>query len=62
MGDLPLNLTILRLVQDFGKVPRGFLYEKVPASNTEIDQTATSTARCPLRNSLPRISNTPALS
>jgi hypothetical protein len=38
MGDLPLNLTILRLVQDFRKIPRGLLYEKVPASNTEIDQ------------------------
>jgi hypothetical protein len=44
MGDLPLNLTILRLVQDFGKVPRGFLYEKVPASNTEIDQQVTELA------------------
>ena len=44
MGDLPLNLTMLRLVQDFGKVPRGFLYEKVPASNTEIDQQVTELA------------------
>lgn len=34
----PLNLTILRLVQDYGKVPRGLIYDKVPASNTEIDQ------------------------
>jgi hypothetical protein len=41
MGDLPLNLTILRLVQDFGKIPRGLLYEKVPASNTEIDKQVT---------------------
>jgi len=38
MSDLPLNLTILRLVQDFGKIPRGLLYEKVPASNNEIDK------------------------
>ena len=39
MGDLPLNLTILRLVQDFsGRVPRGLIYDKVAASNTEIDQ------------------------
>ena len=41
MTDLPLNLTILRLVQDFGKVPRGFLYNKVPASNNEIDKQVT---------------------
>ena len=39
MGDLPLNLTILRLVQDFsGRGPRGLIYDKVAASNTEIDQ------------------------
>jgi hypothetical protein len=25
-------------VQDFGKIPRGLLYDKVPASNTEIDK------------------------
>jgi hypothetical protein len=36
--DLPLNLLILRIVQDFGKIPRGLLYDKVPASNTEIDK------------------------
>jgi hypothetical protein len=35
--DLPLNLTILRTVQNFGKIPRGLLYDKVAASNTEID-------------------------
>jgi hypothetical protein len=35
---LPLNLTILRMVQDFGKIPRGLLYEKVTASNDEIDK------------------------
>lgn len=38
MTALPLNLTILKLVQDFGKIPRGLLYDKVPASNTEIDK------------------------
>ena len=38
MANLPLNLTILRLVQDFGKIPRGLLYDKVAASNTEIDK------------------------
>lgn len=36
--ELPLNLTILRMVQDYKRIPRGLLYEKVPASNTEIDQ------------------------
>ena len=41
MSDLPLNLTILRLVQDFGKIPRGLLYDKVPASNNEIDKQVT---------------------
>jgi hypothetical protein len=35
---LPLNLTILKVVQDFGKIPREFLYDKVAASNTEIDE------------------------
>ena len=35
---LPLNLTILKVVQDFGKIPRGLLYDKVAASNTEIDK------------------------
>jgi hypothetical protein len=25
-------------VQDYGKIPRGLIYDKVPASNTEIDQ------------------------
>ncbi|MFZ3357437.1 MAG: hypothetical protein WA177_01635 [Xanthobacteraceae bacterium] len=44
MGDLPLNLTILRLVQDFRKIPRGLLYDKVPASNTEIDKQVTELA------------------
>jgi hypothetical protein len=44
MGDLPLNLTILRLVQDFGKIPRGLLYDKVPASNTDIDRQVTELA------------------
>jgi hypothetical protein len=44
MTSLPLNLTILRLVQDFGKIPRGFLYDKVPASNTEIDRQVTELA------------------
>ncbi len=44
MNSLPLNLTILRLVQDFGKIPRGFLYEKVPASNTDIDKQVTELA------------------
>jgi DNA-binding Lrp family transcriptional regulator len=39
--DLPLNLKILRLVQDFGKIPRGLLYDKVPASNNEIDKQVT---------------------
>lgn len=39
MADLPLNLTILRMVQDFsGRIPRGLIYDKVAASNTEIDQ------------------------
>jgi hypothetical protein len=41
MPDLPPNLTILRLIQDFRKIPRGLLYEKVPASNTEIDRQVT---------------------
>jgi hypothetical protein len=35
---LPLNLTILKVVQDFGRIPRGLLYDKVPASNAEIDK------------------------
>jgi hypothetical protein len=35
---LPLNLTILRTVQEYGKIPRGLLYDKVAASNTEIDK------------------------
>jgi hypothetical protein len=38
MSDLPLNLTILRMVQEYGKIPRGLIYDKVAASNTEIDQ------------------------
>jgi hypothetical protein len=38
MGELPLNLTILRMVQSYGKIPRGLLYDKVAASNTEIDK------------------------
>jgi hypothetical protein len=38
MNDIPLNLTILRTVQSYGRVPRGLLYEKVAASNTEIDK------------------------
>jgi hypothetical protein len=36
--ELPLNLTILRMVQDFKKIPIGLLYDKVPASNSEIDK------------------------
>ncbi|MEA2906820.1 MAG: hypothetical protein QOI12_4207 [Alphaproteobacteria bacterium] len=36
--ELPLNLTILRVVQDFGTIPRGLLYDKVSASNGEIDK------------------------
>ena len=44
MSSLPLNLTILRLVQDFGKIPRGLLYDKVSASNTEIDKQVTELA------------------
>ena len=44
MSSLPLNLTILRLVQDFGKIPRGLLYDKGPASNTEIDKQVTELA------------------
>lgn len=43
-SSLPLNLTILRLVRDFRKIPRGFLYDKVPASNTEIDKQVTELA------------------
>jgi len=35
--DLPLSLQILRTVQSFGKIPRGLLYQKVPASSSEID-------------------------
>jgi hypothetical protein len=38
---LPLNLTILNLVRDFKRIPRGLLYEKVPASNNEIDKQIT---------------------
>jgi hypothetical protein len=38
MSDLPLNLTILRMVQDFKRIPRGLIYDKVAASNTEIDR------------------------
>ena len=38
MAGLPLNLTILKVVQDFGKIPRELLYDKVPASNAEIDK------------------------
>ena len=38
MTALPLNLTILKVVQDFGKIPRELLYDKVAASNTEIDK------------------------
>jgi hypothetical protein len=38
MSELPLNLTILRMVQDYKKIPRGLIYDKVPASNTEIDK------------------------
>ena len=38
MTDLPLNLTILRMVQDYKRIPRGLLYDKVAASNTEIDK------------------------
>jgi hypothetical protein len=36
--DLPLNLHILRTVQSFGKLPRPLLYQKVPASKSEIDR------------------------
>ena len=35
---LPLSLQILRTVQSFGKIPRGLLYEKLPASSSEIDE------------------------
>jgi|HubBroStandDraft_6_1064221.scaffolds.fasta_scaffold696121_2 hypothetical protein len=38
MVALPLNLTILNLVRDYGKIPRGLLHDKVAASNTEIDK------------------------
>lgn len=36
-SSLPLNLLILRTVQGFGRIPRGLLYDKLSASNTEID-------------------------
>jgi len=35
---LPLNLSILRMVEKYGRLPRGLLYENLPASNTEIDR------------------------
>lgn len=35
---LPLSLQILRTVQSFGKIPRGLLYDKLSASNAEIDK------------------------
>ena len=35
---LPLNLSILRMVQQYKRIPRGLLYENLPASNTEIDK------------------------
>jgi hypothetical protein len=34
----PLNLAILTTVENFGKVPRTFLYRKLPASSGEIDR------------------------
>ncbi|MBX9840227.1 MAG: hypothetical protein K2Z80_00295 [Xanthobacteraceae bacterium] len=36
--DLPLGLLILRTVESFKELPRGLLYDKVPASNTAIDE------------------------
>lgn len=36
--DLPLNLLILRTVQHFRRIPLELLYDKVPASNMEIDK------------------------
>jgi hypothetical protein len=35
---LPLNLAILRTVQEFGKIPRGLLYDKVGGSSDEVDR------------------------
>lgn len=36
---LPPYLTILKLVQEFGRMPRGLLYDKLPASDpAEIDK------------------------
>jgi hypothetical protein len=38
-SSLPPNLMILSLVRQYGKIPRGFLYDMVPAaSNNHIDQ------------------------
>lgn len=41
---LPLNLSILRMVEEYKRIPRGLLYEKLPASNTEIDKQLTDLA------------------
>jgi len=38
MAALSLNLSILRTVQQYKRIPRGLLYETLPASNTEIDK------------------------
>jgi hypothetical protein len=38
MDSLPLNLSILRMVQEFKKIPLGLLYDKLSASNSEIDK------------------------
>ncbi|HXD45984.1 MAG TPA: hypothetical protein VN655_12690 [Pseudolabrys sp.] len=38
---LPLNLSILRMVEEYKRIPRGLLYEKLDAPDTEIDKQLT---------------------
>ncbi|MFI5020462.1 MAG: hypothetical protein ACHQRJ_02250 [Alphaproteobacteria bacterium] len=43
--ELPLNLLILRTVQEFGRVPISFLYSRLPASESEIKEQVEILAR-----------------
>ena len=36
-----MNLSILRMVEEYKRIPRGLLYEKLDAPDTEIDKQLT---------------------
>ncbi len=38
MTSMPLNLLIVQTIEKFGRLPRSFLYHRVPASQDEVER------------------------